>query len=335
MRNTLIIILLFSIWACKEDEKTLVEIPKGGKVLLINEGNFQWGNSSLGFWSEEDNQYHKQAFKAANGIPLGDVFNSMNLINGEYWCVLNNSGLIHVIDTANFKILHTIKGFTSPRYTCDAGDNKVYVSDLYANGVWEVSSESYSITTKIALKGWTELMLMAGNKLWVTSSERPYVYLIEPSTNQIEDSIKIGNLANSILRFDNATVLILCEGKLGSSELAQLFQIDPKARQVTSKYDFKQGEKPRFLRKSPLTGDLYFIQNGLYKLDNQTFSVQEKQLELPSSIYGFDISKSGDMYISNGHDFVKNSTISVYTELKLEKQLEFDAGVNTNGFYFP
>jgi len=340
MIKTIINILILSIFlfvsSCKDDAVEPIDPSSKhlNRVLVSNEGNFQKGNSSLGIYLPDSNMYIDQEFKNQNKIPMGDVLNSIRLIEGSYWCVVNNSGLIHVIDSATLKIKHTITGFASPRQVCEASDSKVYVTDLFSGEVSVVSKSTFKIIGSVKIPGWTEHCLLAGGRVYVTSSDRPYVYLIDPIGDQITDSIKIGNSANSMLRADNATVLILCEGKWGSSELAGVYNIDPKARQLTNTVNFADGEKPKLMRQNPVDNRVYVVNTHLFVLDALDYSVVKKVIDLETSTYAFDIDYQGNFYIGDAQDFVSKSLIRVYDKDNFNLLKSFEAGINTNGFVF-
>lgn len=334
--NILILSTLLFVSSCKDDAVEPIDSSSKHlkRVLVSNEGNFQQGNSSLGVYLPDSGIYVDQEFKNQNKIPMGDVLNSVRLIDGNYWCVVNNSGLIHVVDSATFKIEHTIMGFASPRQVCKASDSKVYVTDLFSGEVSVVSTSTFKIIGTVKIPGWTEHCLLAGDRVFVTSSERPYVYLIDPNDDQITDSIKIGNSANSMLRADNATVLILCEGKWGTSELAGIYNIDPKARQLTNSFEFADGEKPKLMRQNSVDKKVYLVNTNLYVLNAFGYSVDKKVMDLEASTYAFDIDYQGNFYIGDPQDFVSKSLIKVYDKDNFTLLKSFAAGINTNGFVF-
>lgn len=325
---------LVFIHGCKDEVDPIPTPTEGNRVLVSNEGIFQQGNASLGVYNSEKNEYTDKRFKAVNGIPMGDVLNSIYLINGEYWCVVNNSGLIHVIDSASLTLKHTITGFLSPRHVCRVDNQKVYVTDLFSGVVSIVSTSTYKVTGTIPMEGWTEHALLAGDGVYITNPGKPYVFLINPATDQVVDSLKIGNGANSMLRANNATVLILCEGKYGSSELAALYRIDPKARQIVGMNAFPDKEKPHHLRQSPLNQKVFLINNGIVALSDVDFEVESSLVALTGAIYAFDIDHEGNFYVGDAKDFAQNSDITIYHNATYQVKNKFVAGLNTNGFIF-
>jgi DNA-binding beta-propeller fold protein YncE len=336
LRNALILTLLVLTHGCKDDnvEPGTQPTVKGKRVLVSNEGNFQQGNASLGVYIPDSNLYLDKQFKEMNSLPVGDVLNTIQVINGEYWCVVNNSGIIHVLDSATLKLKHTISGFSSPRQICTVYDSKVYVTDLFSGEVSIVSTTTYTKTGSIQIPGWTEHCLQAGDRVYVTSSVRPFVYLIDPNSDQVVDSIEIGNSANSMLRANNATVLVLCEGAFGTSELAELYLIDPKARQVTLKHSFAEGEKPKLMRQNPANNIVYLVNTDLYELNDSNYKVNRKVVDLSGSTYAFGIDNDGNFYVGDAKDFVENSTVSIYDKDDFTLSNTFVSGINTNGFYF-
>ena len=72
-------------------------------ILVGCEGNFGMGNGSVSAYDMVNNQVTNNYFYQVNGYTLGDVVQSIEKINGNIYIVVNNSGKIEVIDTANFE----------------------------------------------------------------------------------------------------------------------------------------------------------------------------------------------------------------------------------------
>ena len=116
-----------------------IDMTLPGRGLFIsNEGNFTYGNASLCYYDITNSQLitdqdgDNDIFLSANGIPLGDVAQSVTSYGNTVYVVVNNSGVIFAIDRHTAKITGTIRGLTSPRYMHILSDTKAYVTDLYA-----------------------------------------------------------------------------------------------------------------------------------------------------------------------------------------------------------
>ena len=76
-------------------------------------------------------------FRVVNNRPLGDVAQSITMINGKYFIALNNSKKIEIVNSKTFEsegtILYTQAGL--PRQIVAISDTTAIVSDLLSNNV--------------------------------------------------------------------------------------------------------------------------------------------------------------------------------------------------------
>ncbi len=91
------IIILFS---CKKDTEDSIPVAaftaENGGIYISNEGNFQSANATLTYFNPSNKTTIDDPFKQVNNQSLGDICQSMNLINGKLYIVVNNSGKIDV-----------------------------------------------------------------------------------------------------------------------------------------------------------------------------------------------------------------------------------------------
>ncbi|MES2778319.1 MAG: DUF5074 domain-containing protein, partial [Bacteroidota bacterium] len=72
------------------DDLILPPLVKGS-IMMINEGNFQFGNASLTVYDFNNDIVYPDVFENTNGRKLGDVFQSITVANGKAYLIVNNS----------------------------------------------------------------------------------------------------------------------------------------------------------------------------------------------------------------------------------------------------
>lgn len=180
----------------------------GEGVFVCNEGNFMYGNASLSYYDPASKTVYNQVFYNANNFPLGDVCQSMAIVDGKGFVVVNNSGKVYVIDLNTFKYLGAISGLTSPRYIQVISEDKIYISDLYSPSMAVVDPRTYEITGRVYMgttKGpgkvnGTEQMVRYGKYVYVCSwSYNDKVYKVDTETDKVVDSLSVTRQPNSMV----------------------------------------------------------------------------------------------------------------------------------------
>src|SRR6478752_3181460 len=80
------------------EDDIILPPPIKGSVMIVNEGNFNSGNAGLTYLDLANDKLYEDLFQSANGRKLGDVFQSVNMLNGKAYLVVNNSQKIEVAD---------------------------------------------------------------------------------------------------------------------------------------------------------------------------------------------------------------------------------------------
>ena len=144
-------LLAVALFSCKPDPTptpvdptdTIQPVNLKG-VFVLNEGNYQFSNASLSFYDPEADTVANNLFYKANNAPIGDVAESLALVDGKLYIVVNNSNLIYKVNANTLKCDLTkpfkISDFYSPREMYFVAPNKAYVSDLIGTGLWIVDS---------------------------------------------------------------------------------------------------------------------------------------------------------------------------------------------------
>jgi len=315
-------ILSLVLTNCKETppETKPSDITKNKGFFVVNEGTFTIGNASLFYINteNEDLNTNEDLFKPANKRPLGDVFQSMVIINKQAWLVVNNSGKIEITDPTTSQTVSTLKGFKSPRHALEVMPGKVYVTDIYSNSISVVDVATLSKVSEIKCKGWTEELILHHNKVWITNHSSKYLFIANPLMDKVTDSIPVAYGGSSILAGKDGNIWLLCSGDTSKNEKGGLFCIDPRAIKVIKHIPFSKASfNPVKLKQNPKEDSLYFIYQGIYGFPKSLTSLPQQPLiaqPTGSSFYGLGIHPSnGTILVADALDFVSHGKIMVYT----------------------
>ena len=331
-------LLLPVLNACKkETPETPIEQAKSGKsVFVLNEGTFNWGNASLDLINTETGTLTEDVFMTANKRPLGDVLQSLTFIDKQAWLVVNNSMKIERINPENFISTGIIQPLTSPRYLLPL-ENKVYVSDLYADKIHILNRQTGAITGGIKCSGWTEEMLLVNNQVWVCNVRKAKVYVIDPQADVITDSITVGDAPRSIVQDNKGQVWVLCEGKIPPGETTgSLWKIDAQSRMVLSSFTFPAKSHPSALCTNADKSSLLFLLNGLYQMPVDAANLPDKPwIEQEQRLfYGLAVNPADNtIWLSDAKDYVqKGEVIQLNPDGTIKTS--WKAGVAPRAFYF-
>ena len=88
----ILFISLLAVTACKKDDEPfrVPDLKFSNGVFIINEGGFLDGTGSISFYSKSSNTVEHDLFQKVNGVPLGNVAQSLTHYNGRIYIVVNN-----------------------------------------------------------------------------------------------------------------------------------------------------------------------------------------------------------------------------------------------------
>jgi DNA-binding beta-propeller fold protein YncE len=272
-----IVILIFG---CKRDRIPLPQLKHAmlapQKAFVVCEGNYGWGNGGVSAISLKDESVIEDNFKYINNRNLGDVVQSITLVNDKYFIVVNNSNKIEVIDTSSFKSVKTITGFTSPRYVLPLDEKFGLVSDLYANKLYKIDLINFSIIQEIAFNGWSEKMLKVNDKIFVCNIYSSKLYVLNESTLNITDSIEVGTFANSMILDKNKKLWILSKGNNSEQKAGKLYRYNPENLNKEFELTFSLAAEPKSLCTNITKDSLWFIHKNV-------FGMAINNLQLPTT----------------------------------------------------
>ncbi|MCG9909689.1 MAG: DUF5074 domain-containing protein [Flavobacteriales bacterium] len=299
--------------ACKKENTDPENTFSGNGTFILCEGAFLQGNSRIDFYKSENGELVTNIFETANGIPLGDVLQSMIVYNNTAYIVVNNSGKIETVNPTDFKSKGTLSGFTSPRYVCVTEPGKAYVSDLFSGAVSIVNLNSMSITGTISLPGWTEEMLKTENGVWVTNGMREYTYILE--NDAVADSVLVGYGSTSIRKDANGKIWILTGGNYMDNTPSKLVRVNESTRNVEWEYVLPDYGASK-LRMNAQQNMLYFLYSGkVYRKSMDDVSNPEQFISLPGKyFYGIGIHpENGQVWLGDAGDFSSAGSVYIFS----------------------
>lgn len=320
MKNLTIpaILLLILVSCSKVPDVPPTNFTFGGGVLIVNEGNFRGGNSSLSFYSYDSSKVYNDLFYTVNGRQLGDVANSIVIKADKAYIVVNNSGKIEVVDQMTLASTATINGLISPRNMTIISDSKAYVSSLYSDSVAIINLTNNSISGYINLRRTSEAIVVGGNKAfisnWMGGSE---VMVVNTLTNQVVDSIKVGIEPESMVIDKTATLWVLCNGGWTRENYAKLITIDITNDNVIKEYVFPTLQaSPSCLRIDAYGQNLFYIDGGVRQMDISSGKLPGVPFILQGAgeyFYKIAINPiNSDIFVTDAADFVQQGNVLLY-----------------------
>lgn len=305
----------------------------GKGVFIMNEGNFQYGNASLSYYNPETREVQQEVFVRANGIPLGDVAQSMVIRGNLGYVVVNNSGVVFAIDVNTFEVKGWIKGLTSPRYIHFLSDEKAYITDLYAKAITVVNPKTFQIIKRINVDNHsrefyqhpTEQMVQYKNFVFTNCwSYDDKILVIDSNTDEVVDSIMVCKQPVALVLDKNNQIWTVNDGGYKGSPYGQvipgLYKIDAETRQVVDSIKFNSGDYAREICLNKTGDTLYYINKSVYRLPVDAPQPLEMSLEKfydnkeGTFIYGLAVDpETSEVYIADAIDYVQSGIVYRFT----------------------
>ncbi len=314
--------LLTLLTACKDDNPPPDPIPDvlGKGIYIVNEGNFNSANASLTYYQTGAKETIQQLFFKQNNTPLGDVAQSITIHGEKAYIVVNNSGVVYVIDRRTGKFEDKITGLVSPRHLLFVSEQKAYISDLSSPELSVVDMESLTVSGKIDLGRSSEEMVKTGNKVFVANWSalnqivpNNLIMVVNSEEDRLIDSITVGIEPNSMCLDKDGKLWVLCSGGFDNQEKPSLWQIDPLFRKVIYTMKFPEiNSSPTSLVINKKGDVLYFIDRIIYRAAINTTGIIpepfiQSYAELP---YQLAIDPRNDeIYLCDALDYTRNGFV--------------------------
>lgn len=348
------ILMIFSgifMTSCSDDD-TASDIPLGAYdngILVLNQGNFGGGNSSISYWSSDFNNFQLNAFSTVNpSTTLGDTGQDIGFYQDKAFVILNFSETIQVINRYTLELITSIStGLKNPRYIAFS-NGKGYItnwgdpSDATDDYVAVLDLNNYTITSTIPVVEGPERVLEENGKIYVAHMGG-YGYgntisIINTTNNSLLGSVEVGDVPHSMF-VENSTLFVLSSGKAawtGEETNGKLTKINLNDNSLLSTFEFSNGEHPSNLVEED--GKLF------YTIDASIYSSTITAASLPTTalfstnpqgvygVYSFAI-RDNKIYVGDALDFNSNGKVYVYS-MNGTLLHEQTVGVIPAGFYF-
>ena len=310
------------------------------ECLVLNEGLINTNEGCLSV-VYRDSTVVVDAFQDANHRPMGDVAQSVTLINGKYFVAMNNSKKVEVMDPTTFQslgtILYTQAGY--PRQIVPISDTEAVVSDLRNQLVRIRTVEPYGEPLEyISIPAWIEYLIAAENKVFGMTSRGVMVFDADNVTT--DEARLIRDVYNEeytktcrMLKDKNGRIWALMHRKQGGRTTGVVLScIDPAREQVAETHTLTfldtetaaVGEPVAHVNYNrtdidPTGTYIYFNlmtktaepdEDGVYEqqsvyrfdIDNATFELY-RHLPGVGMMYGFAVGPTGDVYLCDCLDY--------------------------------
>jgi DNA-binding beta-propeller fold protein YncE len=328
-------------------------------VLILNEGNFMYGNASLTYYNSKTREVQNDIFYRQNGVPLGDVAQSAVIYDGEIYIVLNNSGKIMVLNFGKYPALkafdftHKITGLQSPRFISFIDSSKAYISDLYAKSISILDPSDYTITGTINIANGNpdfyqhpseQFVIFEGEVFTNCYSFDNKILVLDPETDRLTDSIEVLQQPNSIVLDKYGKIWALCDGGYEGSTYGNtqpgLVRIDARSHTVEKIFILPEDEWPSKLCINRKADTLYYINGDVWRmpvdadhLPHESFIQSETGLQT-RLFYGLGVDpETSEVYVSDAIDHVQSGVVYRYTS-NGEGVDTFQAGIIPGFFCF-
>ncbi|MEJ2544586.1 MAG: hypothetical protein P8Y99_11015, partial [Calditrichaceae bacterium] len=304
---------------CEKDptsSNSSVEVKHNG-AFIINEGGINKNNGSISFYSPGDQLVQNDIFKRINdNEQLGDIVQSMTVIDSLGFIIVNNSNKIEVVDMNTWEKVKTIDmpPNASPRYLADGENGKAYVTNLYGNNVSVIDLSTIDIIASITVGANPEEITVSDDKAYVANSgggDGNTLSVINLPDDQVVSTITVGDNPVSIRKDESGILHVLCWGSWNKGTKGGIYSVDPNTDTVLDSL-VTDGYSSKLCIGPDNIG--YFINNGnILSFSTDTYNVVNDSLIMGGSFYGIAYEPvSRRIFALDAKDYVQDGSLLIY-----------------------
>ena len=330
-------------WDYGPEEDFTSSVGHDARLLILCEGNFQYGNASLSVYTPATHSVENNVFLRANAMKLGDVAQSITLQGDTAWIVVNNSHAIFAIDATTYRELGRIENLPSPRHIHFISPTKAYVTQLWDNRIAIVNPQTFSITGYItipdmpAATGSTEQMIQLGHDIYVNCwSYQNRILKIDTRTDAIQQSLDIGSQPNSMVMDKYNRLWVITEGDTSAGERPALHCVETSgAMTIDFSYRMYEGDEPRSLTINAAADTIYWINNHIWRMPVEASRLPLRPFVRSNESLFYSLfpmpDASGQLYAADAIDYMQGAEITRFTSTG-EVSDRFTVGISPSSY---
>lgn len=336
---TILLLSVFLFTSCDDNENG----PKGqfdNGVLVINEGNFGAGDGTVTFYDPGSKTATEDIFGLVNdGLALGDIVQSMTVVNDEAYIVVNNDNKVEIANVNTFEAIHTINDVLLPRYFVTAngkGYLTEWVSFVETGRVSVIDLATHAILKSITTDFGAENLVVVGDKIFVSNNFTNTVSVINTTTDAVVKTIEVASSPGEFVIDAQNKVWVICGGDYQENN-GELVQIDPSTESVVKTIELSRNVSAKLATDKTKNALYYYSGKSIYKVATSATTPPASSLITEANaigFYGLDIDANTNIiYAGDAKGFASNGVVFRYN---LDGSFidSFSAGRGPNGFIF-
>lgn len=337
-------VVLLCITACGGDDAP--ELPTGdyaNGVFVVNEGNFGGGNASITHFNAATSTVTPEVYALINGVPLGDVAQSMHIADDKAYIVVNNSAKVEIVNYGTFTSAGVITdGLANPRYVAVHGE-RAFISNwgnfdsnfqLDQSFIAVVDLTDNTLETSINTDDGSEQILIFEDKLYLSNSFTNNVQVFDVNTYELLGSTAVGQGPGQITLDANDNLWVISQGRFGGND-GTLTCIRTSDYSIERQLNFRYNAASRLVANHSDNLLYYYSGNTIWQFSPQAAG-PEVLAEMSDfvGIYGIGYSPEERLiYVSDGVGFAGQGNV-VRLATDGTRVDEFTAGIGPNSFVF-
>jgi hypothetical protein len=341
----------------KKDNPPPVPFDYSEGIYIVNEGAFAQNNGSISYLDPEYSFIQHWVFEVANDRVLGDVVQSMSIMNDTLGIiVVNGSSKIELVNLHTFKCLAAPIPVNYPRYFMPVSETKGYLTGGNMQGyVYIFDAVNLEITDSIQVGSGPETMVTYPDYLMVANSGGwgvdSTISVIDMATDQVVDTIHTSKVPVDMVKDATGNLWVYCKGfaeydpnppyTMLSETDAVIQKFDPENRDVVL-WQATVGKAGDYIAlpkiaASPGGDYIYYLRpNGVFRI-----SVSSPEISLTpfisGSFYGMEVNPSdGNIFVFSSASFTTHSTLYIYSPLGVAlANSQVGIGGSTAAFHLP